>query len=142
MASLNKVMLIGNLGADPEIRRFSDEGIVANFRIATTERYKDKNGDWQENTEWHNIVAWRYLAERAEKYLKKGMQVFVEGKLTTRSWEDNEGKKRFSTEIYASNFFILGRREDTGTSAPDAPTELDEPPAPPTQPEADDDLPF
>ncbi len=138
MASVNKVILIGNLGADPEIRRFSDDGIVANFRIATTESYKDKNGDWQDNTEWHNIVAWRYLAERVEKYLKKGMQVYVEGKLTTRSWEDKEGNKRYTTEVVANNINMLGKREQGSTDTPPPPSPGDEP----DTPAPDDDLPF
>lgn len=117
MASLNKVTLIGNLGRDPEIRR-TGEGIpVANFTLATTESYKDKSGNWVDQTEWHNIVAWRGLAERAEKAFKKGMQVYVEGKLTTRSWEDKDGNKRYTTEIVASTMFMLGRKEGTATAS-------------------------
>lgn len=110
--SVNKVILIGNLGKDPEIRYISDNVPVANFSIATSESYKDKNGEWQENTEWHNIVAWRNLAERAEKYLKKGKQVYVEGKIRTRAWDDKDGNKRYTTEIVADTLQILGRREE------------------------------
>jgi single-strand DNA-binding protein len=111
MASLNKVTLIGNLGKDPEIRR-TGEGIpVANFTLATTESYKDKSGNWVDQTEWHNIVAWRGLAERAEKSFKKGMQIYIEGRLTTRNWEDKDGNKRYTTEVVAQSMFMLGRKE-------------------------------
>jgi len=139
MASVNKVILIGHLGADPEIRRFSEEASVANFRMATTESYKDKNGDWQDKTEWHNIVAWRFLAERVEKYLKKGMQVYVEGKLTTRSWDDKDGVKRYTTEIVASTITILGKREsnDQGIIPP-----MPETPAENSMEMDEGDLPF
>lgn len=112
MASINKAILVGNLGKDPEIRHLDNDLSVANFPIATTENYKDRNGDWQEKTEWHNIVAWRYLAEKAEKFLKKGKQVYVEGKITTRSWDDKEGNKRYITEIVANNIIMLGRKDD------------------------------
>jgi single-strand DNA-binding protein len=110
--SVNKVILIGNLGKDPEIRYISDNVPVANFSIATSESYKDKNGEWQEATEWHNVVAWRNLAERAEKYLKKGKQVYVEGKIRTRSWDDKDGNKRYTTEIVADTLQVLGKREE------------------------------
>lgn len=110
--SVNKVILIGNLGKDPEIRYVNDNNPVANFSVATSESYKDKDGEWQEITEWHNVVAWRALAERAEKYLKKGKQVYVEGKIRTRSWDDKDGNKRYTTEIVADTLQILGRREE------------------------------
>lgn len=112
MASVNKVILVGNLGKDPEVRYLEGGTAVANFSMATTEAYKDKNGNKVESTEWHNIVMWRGLAEIAEKYLKKGMQVYIEGKLRSRSWEDKEKIKRYTTEIVADNMQILGRKEN------------------------------
>jgi single-strand DNA-binding protein len=111
---LNKVILIGNLGRDPEIRHTEGGAIVANFPLATTEYYKDKNGQRQEQTEWHQIVAWRSQAEYAQKYLKKGFTLMVEGKIRTRSWEDKERVKRYTTEIIADSFQLISspRRED------------------------------
>jgi len=116
MAGVNKVILVGNLGKDPEIRHL--EGGVANarFPIATTEAYKDKNGNRTEQTEWHNIVVWRGLAEIAEKYLKKGMTIYLEGKLRTRSWDDKDGNKRYTTEIVGDTFTILSKKENTAPS--------------------------
>ena len=111
MAGVNKVILIGNLGKDPEVRHLEGGATVANFPIATTETYKDKNGNRQEQTEWHNIVLWRSLADVAEKYLKKGMQIYVEGKLRTRSWEDKEGHKRYTTEVVGETFTMLGSKK-------------------------------
>jgi len=117
MASLNKVMLIGNLGKDPEVRAIPSGVKVANFSIATTESYTDKNsGQKVEKTEWHNIVMWRGLAEIAEKYLKKGKQIFVEGRLQTRSWDDQTGQKKYMTEIVADNMVMLGGPRDGGSS--------------------------
>src|SRR5690606_31111811 len=114
MASLNKVMLIGNLGKDPEVRTIPSGAKVANFPIATSESYTGKDGQRVEKTEWHNIVMWRGLAEVAEKYLKKGNQVFIEGKLQTRSWDDQNGQKRYMTEIVADNMTMLGGRRNDG----------------------------
>lgn len=114
MASLNKVMLIGNLGKDPEVRAIPSGVKVANFPIATSESYTGKDGNRVEKTEWHNIVMWRGLAEVAEKYLKKGNPVFIEGKLQTRSWDDQNGQKRYMTEIVADNMVMLGGRKDGG----------------------------
>ena len=91
---VNKVILIGNLGKDPEIRKLESGATVARFSLATNENYKDKSGEWQTQTEWHDVVLWRNLAERAENSLKKGFMIYLEGKLTTRSWEDQEGNKR------------------------------------------------
>ncbi|MGZ5242852.1 MAG: single-stranded DNA-binding protein [Bacteroidia bacterium] len=116
MSSVNKVILIGRLGKDPEIRYTNDSTPVANFSIATSEIYKDKNGDRQESTEWHNIVAWRHLAEVSEKFLHKGKLVFIEGKLRTRSWEDKDGNKKYATEIVADNITMLSKREDDDNS--------------------------
>ncbi len=112
MAGINKVILIGNLGKDPEVRHLDGGATVCNFPLATTETYKDKAGNKQESTEWHNIVLWRGLAEVAEKYLKKGMSIYVEGKLRTRSWEDKEGHKRYTTEIIGDTMTMLGRKSD------------------------------
>jgi len=108
MAGVNKVILIGNLGKDPEVRHLEGGATVCNFPLATTETYKDKTGTRQEQTEWHNIVLWRGLADVAEKYLKKGSQIYLEGKLRTRSWE-KEGVKRYTTEIVGESFTMLGR---------------------------------
>lgn len=113
MAGVNKVIIIGNLGRDPEIKYTQSNVPVANFSVATTESWKDKNsGEWQEKTEWHRIVAWRHLAERAERYLKKGKQVYVEGRLETRKWQGQDGQERYTTEIIASQLMLLGRREE------------------------------
>ncbi len=109
MSGVNKVILIGNLGADPEIRHLQNDVSVANFRIATTETYKDKNtGEKREQTEWHSIVAWRGLATITEKYLKKGSKVYIEGKLRTRKWE-KDGIDRYTTEIMADEMNLLDR---------------------------------
>lgn len=126
MAGVNKVILVGNLGKDPEVRHLEGGAAVANFPIATTEIYKDKTGQRQEQTEWHNIVVWRGLAEVAEKYLKKGMTIYIEGKLRTRSWDDKEGNKRYTTEVVGDTFTILSKKDnpsggnsvDSGISGP------------------------
>lgn len=107
---LNKVILIGNLGKDPEIRSLESGVSRAHFTLATNENYKDKNGQWQKSTEWHDIVMWRAMAERA-KNLRKGMLIYVEGKLTHRKWVDKEGKDHYSTEISAETLRILEKRE-------------------------------
>lgn len=117
MAGVNKVILVGNLGKDPEVRHLEGGAAVANFPLATTDSYKDKSGNRQEQTEWHNIVVWRGLAEVAEKYLKKGMTIYVEGKLRTRSWDDKEGHKRYTTEIVGDTFTILSKKENNSPSA-------------------------
>ena len=110
--SVNKVILIGNLGKDPEIRRLENGAVVANFSIATSETYIEKaTGERRENTDWHNIVAWRGLAEVIEKYLRKGTKIYVEGKLKTRSWQDKEGNTRYTTEVLAEEMTILSRPE-------------------------------
>ena len=112
MRSLNKVQLIGHLGKDPEIQRFENGGILAKFPLATSESYKDKTGNQVEQTEWHNVVAWRGLAEIAESYIRKGSAVYVEGKIRTRSWEDQNGSKKYMTEIVADNFIMLDKKQD------------------------------
>ena len=109
MAGINKVILIGNLGKDPEIITF-ETAKKATFPLATTEYFKNKAGEKVEQTEWHNIVCWRGLADIAEKILKKGTQIFIEGKLRTRSWEDKDGNKRYITEVVADNFSVLANR--------------------------------
>ncbi len=113
MAGINKVILVGNLGKDPEVRYLEGGTAVANFPIATSETYKDrKTGDRKTSTEWHNIVLWRGLAEIAEKFLKKGSQVYIEGKLRTRQWQDKDGNNRYSTEVVGDNMQMLGKKDD------------------------------
>ncbi len=113
MAGVNKVILVGRLGKDPEVRHLESGAAVANFTMATSESYKDKNtGQRVEQTEWHNIVLWRWLAETAEKYLHKGDMVYIEGKLKTRSWQDKDGNTRYTTEVVADNMTMLGKRSD------------------------------
>ncbi|WP_207428447.1 single-stranded DNA-binding protein [Pedobacter sp. SYSU D00535] len=112
MSSVNKVILVGNLGKDPEVRHLENGVSVATFPIATSESYTTKDGRRVEQTEWHNVVAWRGLADIAAKYLHKGRQVYVEGKLRTRSYDDKEGNKRYLTEIVAENLTLLGRKDN------------------------------
>ncbi|HKA44299.1 MAG TPA: single-stranded DNA-binding protein [Burkholderiales bacterium] len=114
MASVNKVILIGNLGRDPEVRYMPEGGAVTNISIATTDTWKDKSGEKQERTEWHRVAFFGRLAEIAGEYLKKGSQVYVEGALRTRKWQDKEGQERYTTEIVASEMRMLGRREGGG----------------------------
>lgn len=116
MASVNKAILIGNLGKDPEVRHLEGGVAVARFPIATSESYKDKNGQRQERTEWHNIVLWRGLAEVAEKYLRKGQSVYIEGRIRTNNYQDKDGIQRYSTEIVADNMTMLGGRSDNGSN--------------------------
>ena len=113
--SLNKAMLIGNVGRDPEVRYLdgnSGQAKVATFTLATTERYRDRNGETRENTEWHNIVAWRNTADVVERFVKKGTQVYIEGRIRTRSWDDQSGNKRYTTEIIADTLQLLGKKSD------------------------------
>ena len=110
--SVNKVILVGNLGKDPEMRYTAGGAAVATFSIATTERYKDRDGNRQEKTEWHNIVVWRQLAEICGKFLHKGKQVYIEGKIQTRSYDDRDGNKRYITEIVGDQMHMLGGRDD------------------------------
>lgn len=142
--SVNKVILVGNVGKDPEIRHL-DKGVsVANFSLATTETYLAKNGERVSTTEWHNIVVWRGLAEVAEKYVTKGRQLYIEGRIRTRSWDDKDGVKRYTTEIYGDVMQLLGKRDDNGapsqsSSASESFENVSEPDL--SQPE-EDDLPF
>ncbi len=150
MAGVNKVIIIGNLGRDPEIKYTQSNTPVANFSVATSESWKDKNtGEWQEKTEWHRVVAWRYLAEKVEKSFKKGKQVYVEGRLETRKWTDKEGQDHYTTEIIANQLMLLGRRDDNeggggGSRGGDEGSGSGSfnPPAMDKGPEDDDDLPF
>ena len=146
MAGVNKVILVGNLGSDPEIRTTPGGQRVANFRLATSRSWNNQEGQRQEKTEWHSIVAWGKTADIVERYLQKGKQVYVEGRLETRSWQDKDGQTRYKTEIICENMQMLGRpgeRTDAGggeysragTGAP--PSEENFP-----QPGPDDDLPF
>jgi single-strand DNA-binding protein len=116
--SVNKVILVGRLGRDPETRYTGGGQAVANFSVATDESYKDRNGERQKRTEWHKIVVWGKQAEIAQQYLKKGSLVFIEGRIQSREWQDKEGQKRTSFEIVANNFRMLGGRGDSGASGP------------------------
>jgi len=113
---INKVTLIGNLGRDVEMRRLENGTAVAKFSIATNESYKDKNNEWQTQTEWHDVICWRALAERAETQLSKGKLVYIDGKLTHRKYQDKEGNDRYKTEVVANTFRLLERRESQGLS--------------------------
>jgi single-strand DNA-binding protein len=140
--SVNKVILVGNVGKDPEVRYIDKDVAVANFPLATSEKgYTLQNGTQvPERTEWHNIVAWRSLAILAEKYIKKGIQLYIEGKIQTRSWE-KDGIKRYTTEIYAETIQLLGKKPETSeeTSTLVSPSTISEVQAPPP---GEDDLPF
>ena len=117
MASVNKVILIGNLGRDPETRYMPDGGAITNISIATTETWKDKAGEKQEKTEWHRVAFFGKLAEIAGEYLKKGSQVYVEGRLQTRKWQDKDGQDKYTTEIVANAMQMLGSRQGMGAGA-------------------------
>lgn len=114
MSSLNKAMLIGNLGQDPEVRYTQSNTAVATLSIATSERFKDSNGEYQERTEWHRVVAWGRTAEICQQYLSKGSKVYIEGPIQTRSWEDKDGQKRYTTEIKALQMIMLDSRGNAG----------------------------
>lgn len=140
MASVNKVILIGNLGADPELRYTPSGAAVANFNIATTEKWKDKDGQMQERTEWHRIILWSRQAEIAKEYLRKGSSVYIEGRIQNRSYDDKDGVKRYVTEIIGQKMQFLGGR---GSGVPSDGGPSEPPPAPPGNLEGeDDDLPF
>ena len=128
MSGLNKAIIIGRLGKDPEHRAVSAQNNVTNFSIATSERWKDKQGEAQEKTEWHRIVAWGKLAEISQKYLSKGSQVYVEGKLQTRIWEDQQGQKKYTTEIVATNIQFLGAKQNSSNQSSDDIGNFDPPP--------------
>jgi single-strand DNA-binding protein len=146
--SLNKVMLIGNLGADPEIKYTPNGTAVANLRLATSENRKNRDGEWEERTEWHRIVLYGRQAETAKDYLHKGSKVYVEGRIETRSWDDQDGQKHFMTEIVGWNFFILDAKGQNANPPESAQPQQSGAPADQSQkPSADfpgeeDDLPF
>lgn len=113
---INKVILLGRLGQDPEVKHLDNDRTVANFSLATSEKYKTKSGEKKEDTDWHNIVIWGGQAKVAEKYLRKGDQIYLEGKVRTRSWEDKEGNKRYTTEILCDKFQMLGNQQNGGAN--------------------------
>ena len=140
MAGVNKVILVGNLGKDPEVRHLDSGIAVANFSLATTESYTNKQGERVNQTEWHNIVLWRGLADVAEKYLKKGNSIYVEGKISTRKWEDKEGNTRYSTDIIADKMTMLGSKSDNANTPTESSVSSTEPT--PSEDSGNDDLPF
>ena len=145
MAGVNKVILVGNLGKDPEIRLLDTGVSVANFSLATTESYNNKQGERVNQTEWHNIVVWRGLADVAEKYLNKGSSVYIEGKIQTRKWEDKEGNTRYSTDIIADKMTMLGSKSQTQNEIADnTVNDVNETPSESRQSNTtkEDDLPF
>lgn len=144
---INKVTLIGNLGGDPEVKTLENGSKVARFSLATSTSYKDKEGNWQKNTQWHTVVSWRDLAERVEKSLKKGMQVYVEGEVTYRKHTDKEGIERLYTDIVAATVRLLEKKESSDGQCDPAPAKLVQqaqtmPPAVFAPPDNTDDLPF
>jgi single-strand DNA-binding protein len=144
MSGVNKVILVGNLGADPEVKTLESGTKVASIRLATTERYKDREGNQKEVTEWHNVVLWRGLADITEKYLKKGRQVYIEGRIKTRKWTDQTGADRYTTDIVADQMTLLGGvpgQSGSSTPSESQPSRASEPQQPPIG-DIDDDLPF
>jgi len=139
MAGINKVILIGNLGKDPEIINIGNDVKKASFSLATTETYKNKDGIKTDQTEWHNIVVWRGLADIAEQYLRKGSRIYLEGSIRYRSYDDKDGNKRYITEIVGDSFLMLDRASDSVKNTDI--TSKNEPKAP-IEPAPDDDLPF
>jgi single-strand DNA-binding protein len=137
MRGVNKVILVGNLGADPDVRYSSTGSAVVNFRIATSENWTNKEGGKETRTEWHRIVAFGKLAEICAEYLNKGKQVYIEGRLQSRSWEDKEGNKKWTTEIVANNVVMLGGASGQGRGTGGEPTE-----GPPEPGQQEDDIPF
>ncbi len=153
MAGVNKVILIGNLGSDPEVRHLSNGAVVANFNIATSESYTNKNGERVTQTEWHRIELWEGLAKVAEQYLKKGQSVYIEGRIKTENWQDKDGNNRTTTRIRGNNMTMLGGRTDSSANAspqnqpateavPQAVTPTNEAEASAPAAEESDDLPF
>ena len=143
MAGLNKVILIGNLGRDPELRYTANGQPVANFTLATTESWTNKSGEREQRTEWHRIVTWGRLAEICGEHLSKGKQVYVEGRLQTREWEDREGNKRKTTEVTANQVLMLGRRGDAPGDPSSPPDALEGSPQDASpKPDGSDDIPF
>ena len=137
---VNKVILIGNVGGDPDVKYFNEGVAVARFSLATTEGYNNKNGERVSQTEWHNIVLWRNLAQVAEKYVKKGMTLYIEGRLRTRSWDDQNGAKRYTTEIYGDSMQMLSRKQEATGKTPETPVSIS--PVNLMNNDDSDDLPF
>jgi len=137
---VNKVILIGNVGGDPDVKYFNEGVAVARFSLATTEVYNNKNGERVSQTEWHNIVLWRNLAQVAEKYVKKGMTLYIEGRLRTRSWDDQNGAKRYTTEIYGDSMQMLSRKQEATEKTPETPVSIS--PVSLMNNDDSDDLPF
>ena len=135
MASVNRAILIGNLGRDPDLRYTPSGQPVAKFPIATSERWKDKDGQLQQRTDWHNIVAWGRQAEVCKEYLKKGSPIYIEGRIQSRSYEDKDGNRKYITEIVANRIQMLGRKEE-------GPSGEETPPEPETEEAEGDDIPF
>ena len=143
MRGVNRATILGTLGKDPELRYSASGTAVANFSVATNEEWKDKStGEKQERTEWHNIVIWGKLGEIAGKYLHKGAQVYLEGRIQTRKWQDREGTDRYSTEINVSEMQMLGKKGDNQSSGSRAPDNRQRPAEGPAQDDAFDDIPF
>lgn len=149
MSSLNKAMIIGRLGQDPDVRYTQSNTAVANMSIATSERYKDKSGEWKEKTEWHKVVAWGRTAEVCQEYLKKGLQVYIEGPIQTNKWEDKEGQTRYTTEIKALQMTMLDSKgsNSSGGAPKPAQSKASEPVSSNVElddnlDDIDDDLPF
>jgi single-strand DNA-binding protein len=142
MASINKAILIGNLGKDPELRYTPSGKAVASFSIATSEKWKNQSGDLQESTEWHNIVLWGRQAEIAKEYLSKGSPVYIEGRIQTRNYDDKNGVKRYITEIVGQKIQFLGRKGDSSSDYTPPPPPADDATAPFDNNAEDDDLPF
>ncbi len=144
--SVNKVILIGNVGRDPEVRHLDKGVAVANFSFATSESYTAKNGERVTTTEWHNIVVWRGLADVVEKYVKKGDKLYLEGKIRTRAWDDKEGNKRYTTEIYVDNLDMLGSKPQNAATGTEQPAAQNQATASVSEPDyeksEEDDLPF
>ncbi len=143
MAGINKVILIGNLGKDPELRRTTNGSSVVSFPLATTERWNDRNGEKKDRTEWHNIVAWGKLADLANQYLSKGRSTYIEGRITTNSWDDKDGNKRYRTEIVATQIqFLGGSNSGAASEAPAGNSANSNESVPEPEPVVEDDLPF
>lgn len=146
MAGVNKVILVGNLGQDPEVKYLEGDKVVANLRLATTETYKDRNGNRVENTEWHDLELWDGQAKIAEQYLKKGSQIYVEGKIKSDTWQDDQGNNRKRTKIRVLSFTMLGSRSDNqgSSSTANEPSRTAAPAAAPhnQMDQEEDDLPF
>lgn len=142
MASLNKALIIGHLGGDPELRHTGGGAAVVNVSIATNEKWKDKDGGTKESTEWHRVVFFGKLAEIVAEYLKKGSMVYVEGRLQTREWEDKDGAKQKTTEVIASQMVMLGGKGESGGQTSQKPRAAAKPAARQAPPDFDDDIPF